>query len=281
MPFASDRWGVCGDSMIKLHMLSQIPSSFLCLQLSVCAAAPRILTSFFLSHVKILFCTVEIESIEYQDLAPRDCLWIRVPHWGPCDPPLSSHQTFRHEVELRQCVFCTGPLWSWSSDRPRNFGLQGSEYKYSASSILLPLLQDVPSLIPENCVRVQAILCLPDYLWNPLTREWKISQTVVRISIAIPLFILVLDFQGFLLQSPAQILNLMMSSMQLCFQMLEMPLISTIPVVAMWETNCFQNWQITLERQEVRNCPIFGQSWLLTDDPFIGVSVFWAKQMKQ
>ena len=35
---------------------------------------------------------------------------------------------------------------------------------------LLPLLQDVPSLIPKKCVRVQAILWPLDYLLNPLTR---------------------------------------------------------------------------------------------------------------
>ena len=74
----------CGDFMIKLHMLSQIPSSCLCVQLSVCATAPRILINLFPSHVKILFCTDKIESIEWQDLAPRqrtgDRLWIHIPH---------------------------------------------------------------------------------------------------------------------------------------------------------------------------------------------------------
>ena len=57
--------------MIKLHMLSQIPSSCLCIQLSVCATAPKNFTKFFPSHVRILFCTDKIESIEKQDLAPR------------------------------------------------------------------------------------------------------------------------------------------------------------------------------------------------------------------
>ena len=60
----------CGDSMIKLHMLSQILSSCLYIQLSVLATAPRILINVFPSHVKILFCTDEIESIEWQDLVP-------------------------------------------------------------------------------------------------------------------------------------------------------------------------------------------------------------------
>ena len=42
----------CGDSMKNLHMLSQIPSSSLKIQLSVCAIAPRILTNFSPSRVK-------------------------------------------------------------------------------------------------------------------------------------------------------------------------------------------------------------------------------------
>ena len=33
------------------------------------------------------------------------------------------------EVRLRQYVFCTEPLWFWSSGRSRNFSLQGNEYK--------------------------------------------------------------------------------------------------------------------------------------------------------
>ena len=55
-------------------------------------------------------------------------------------------------------------FYFWFSSKRRNFGHSESEHKYCASSILLPLLQDVPSLIPENFVRVQAILCSPDSL---------------------------------------------------------------------------------------------------------------------
>ena len=110
-----------GDSMINLHMLSQIPSSCLCIQLSLLATVPRTLNIFF--------CL--IESIEWQDLVPRqrtcDCLWSHLPHRGLCDPTLSSHQTFLRELELRQCVFCKRPLLFWFSSRRRNFGLSGSE----------------------------------------------------------------------------------------------------------------------------------------------------------
>ena len=66
------------DSMIDLHRLSQMPSSCLFLQLSVCATGPRILTNVSPSHVKTSFCT------ELQDLVPRqrsgDCLLIHIPH---------------------------------------------------------------------------------------------------------------------------------------------------------------------------------------------------------
>ena len=91
--------------------------------------------------------------------------------FGLCDQPLSSHQTFRHEVELRQCLFCKEPLLFWFSSIRRNFGLSGSEYKYCTSLISLPLSLDVVDLIPENCVRMQAILCLSDSLWSPGTNK--------------------------------------------------------------------------------------------------------------
>ena len=69
MPFVSDRWGVFPNS-IELSVF---------LQLSVMSAtAPRILKNFSPSHVKSLFCTDKIESIELQDRVPRqrigDCL---------------------------------------------------------------------------------------------------------------------------------------------------------------------------------------------------------------
>ena len=54
----------CGDSMIKLHMLSHTPSSCLYIQLSVLATAPRILTNFIPSRMKSLSCTDKIEYTE-------------------------------------------------------------------------------------------------------------------------------------------------------------------------------------------------------------------------
>ena len=150
--------------------------------------------------MRILFCTERIESTEWQDLVPRqrtgDCLLIHIPRWGLCDPPLSGHQTFLHEVKLRQCVFCKRLLVFWFSSRRRNFGLLGSECKYCTSLILIPLsyrtFRSLSSREPCtgacNSVSYQ-IVC---ELRQPLR---KISQTDhPQSSTVIPLFILVLDF---------------------------------------------------------------------------------------
>ena len=74
----------CGDFMTGPHMLSQIPSSCPYTQLLVLATVPRIKISFFPCHVQTLYYKDKIESVEWQDLAPRqrtgDCLQIHVAH---------------------------------------------------------------------------------------------------------------------------------------------------------------------------------------------------------
>ena len=169
----------CGDSMIKLQTLSQIQSHCLYMQLSVCATAPRILTNFSPSHVKILFCTDKIESIEWQDLAQQqrtgDCSVIHPPDWGLCDRQLSSHRTFLLETSFSSASFAKGPCHFWFASNTSQF-LVGSEYKNCASSILIPLSWDVPNLSPEKCVRVQAPLCSLDYLWNPPTIQEDLAD---------------------------------------------------------------------------------------------------------
>ena len=131
----------CCDSMTDLHMLSQIPSSCVCFQPLVCATAPRILTNFSPSHVKSSFYTDKTEPIEKQDLYHDSAPIVPKSHPSlrTCDLPLSKHQCFLHEIELRQCVFCKEPLLFWFASRRRNFGLLGSEYKCCASLISLPL----------------------------------------------------------------------------------------------------------------------------------------------
>ena len=73
----------CGDSMIKPHMLSRIPSSCLQKQLSVLVTVPRILISFLPCHVKILFYMEVIVSTVLPSLTPLridDSLWIHIHH---------------------------------------------------------------------------------------------------------------------------------------------------------------------------------------------------------
>ena len=86
-----------------------------------------------------------------------------------------------------------------------------------------------------------------DYLGNPLTRMEDLLTDRPYPSCH-PSFYFGFGFSGipapvswWLVRHFAQILNLRMSSMNLCFQMLCLLLVSTIPVVAMKETNCFQN----------------------------------------
>ena len=161
----------CWSSMIPWFIFTRKPK----LQWIVCLynfQSVRRFQEFWQTSVpspeKFLFCADRIESIEWQDLEQRqitgDCSVIHIPHWGHCDPPLSCHRTFLLEIELRQCVFCKDHLSFWLASRLRNFGLLGSEYKYRASLILIPLSYDVPNLSPEKCVRVHALLCHLHYL---------------------------------------------------------------------------------------------------------------------
>ena len=58
----------------------------------------------------------------------------------------------------------------------------------------------------------------------------------------------------------------------------------TNPAILKWTTNCFKNWWITLEQQEVRRCPfctpVSSFLWsivVLTSDSLEGISVVFAK----
>ena len=104
-------------------------------------------------------------------------------------------------------------------------------FKCCASSILLPLLQDDPSLIPENCVRVQAILWPLDYLWNPLTRMVDLPTDRPHSSShrsEIPTSV-----SWWLVRHFALKLNPKMNLMQPGFQRPGVHLVPTIPVVAL------------------------------------------------
>ena len=73
-----------GDSMMNLRRICQIPTSCLCKCLSASQTARETFVSSFPSHEKFVFHTDKIESLEWQDLVPRqhidDCFEIHLPH---------------------------------------------------------------------------------------------------------------------------------------------------------------------------------------------------------
>ena len=144
-------------------------------------------------------------------------------------------------MELRQCIFCWQPLSFWFTSRLRNFGLLGA----SINSVLplfwyqfrgtfrIWVLRTVCGCM-QFCV-VQIFCELP----KP---HGKISQTVVRISTAIPHFIFCFGFLELIRTTRVELVR---------HFALELDML-TNPAMSMLTTNCFQNF---LERQEVRNCP--------------------------
>ena len=63
-------------------------------------------------------------------------------------------------------------IWALKqTSQSRSFGKR----KNCASLMLSPLSWDVPDLIPENCVRMHAILCPPESLWTPSTTPEDLS----------------------------------------------------------------------------------------------------------
>ena len=124
--------------MIDLHRISQIPTNCQCKWLSAFPKARESFLSSFPSPEKFLCCTDKIETVKWLNLVPRvrlgDCFEIHHPHWELCDPPLSSHQTFRVEVLLRQCVFCKEPLSSWLASKLRKF------WKVSQTDLRSPIV---------------------------------------------------------------------------------------------------------------------------------------------
>ena len=146
------------------------------------------------SPVKSLFCTDMVESFEWQDLEQRqrigDCS-VHPPRWGLCDQPMSSHQTFLLEVEHRQCVFCKERLSFWFASRLRTFWevsiktMPPGFWYHFRRTFRIWVLRNVCGC---KHFSVLQIIC---ELLQPFR---KISQTFDRISIAIPLLILVLGF---------------------------------------------------------------------------------------
>ena len=145
----------------------------------------------FPSPEKFLFCTDKIESIEWLDLVPRlrigDCFEIHFLHRGLCDLLLSSHQTFLLEVLLRQCVVCKEPLSSW-------FAI--SIFRAASKNTLLPgchYCRPLRIWVTRNVCGWRHF-CIFEIFCELHLPFRKVSQSVSRCSIVIPLFIFVLGF---------------------------------------------------------------------------------------
>ena len=145
-------------------------------ELLVSFLAPRTFASSFVFPAKFLFCTETTGSIGWPRPAPRlhidDCFEIHNFHWEFCDLLLSSHQNFLHEVRLRHCVFCTGPMWYWSFYRSRNFGLWGNEYKHCA----YPHVSWIWALKMVHEKNWRVSLCVQE-LYHPQDSLWILATT--------------------------------------------------------------------------------------------------------
>ena len=129
------------------------------------AKVPRIARSSSPSPVKLLFW---IHRVPRSCTRKRtgDCLWIHLPHWGfvILSDQVTKFSCSKYCAVRRLCCFVSHADISFSV-------FSESVYNCCASSIMTRLLECVPNLSRENCVRVQATLWPPRYLWNPLTRN--------------------------------------------------------------------------------------------------------------
>ena len=227
------------------------------------------LNNFLCLMWRFYFARIRLNPWMWQDLAPRlrigDCFEIHLPRWGLCDQSLSSHRTFLHEIDLRQCVFYKDPLSFWFSSRRRNFG-------------------DVPDLIPEKCVRMQIILCSPDFLWTPSIIQEDLSTHRPNISChSFFFFILILTLHSNTEREDE----------------LEAGRTSFLDAISVSLRN--ESWDGDVEDEtlsemedipgttsgtklsvlQITIFPSFTQSWLLTADPLKRVSVVFAKLVQR
>ena len=157
--------------------------------------------------------------------------------------------------------------------------------------ISLPLSWDVPSLILENCVRMHAILFLSDLLWNPVTSQEDLP-TEISNSSSRPSFYF--GF-GFLEMAPVSRLQVRHTSLWYWTWRWTWSRWHQLPGWAFrlfsqrvlcrrcWRPTAFsiggQPWDD--KKYEIicfadDRLPVLGQSWLLTADPLIGVSLVFA-----
>ena len=134
------------DSMMIVHRIRQTPVNCQYKSLLAFLTARETFLNSSPSPANLCSCTDKIVSTVLPILGPRqrtgDCAEIHILPWRLGDQLLANHQTSLLEVLLRQCVFCKGPLSSWSASILCNFCFLGSEYKhcvYYVSSTSLPL----------------------------------------------------------------------------------------------------------------------------------------------
>ena len=114
--------------MTKPHMVSQIPSNSLYIQLSVCATVPRI---FDVSCEDFDFTRLNLDplisKILYHDRVPVIVSRFTIFTENFVIRRYQVIKLSQHEVKrLRQCVFCEEALLFWFSNRRDNSGLLGS-----------------------------------------------------------------------------------------------------------------------------------------------------------
>ena len=132
--------------------------------------------------------------------------------------------------------------------------------KMRINTDLLQIVQEVPSLFSENCVRVQAIPP-PDFSWNSVNQSGISaygSSKFFLSSLCLFWFWVFRDSCQSLLVANSSLQSITKSEDELeaaLFPEARSASFLNDSWVSDVRTNCFQNWRITMERQEVRNCP--------------------------
>ena len=202
------------DSMIDLHLLSQIPSKYT--TFGLCDGSKNF-NKFFPSHVKMLFCTDKIESIEW----PRSCTttayrWLSLdshPSLGTSwsaviKSPNFSARSRASRVRLLQRALCY-------------FGSQAdvavSVFREVRKDAVLPnfcyhFRRTFQVWFPRTVCKCRHFCVYQVYLGNPLTDRPHLSCHPSEIPSPV---------SWWLVRHFAQILNLKMSLLPLCFQRLE------------------------------------------------------------
>ena len=167
----------------------------------------------------------------------------------------SSHQTFLREVELRQVRLLQGTFVFFGSQADIAVSVfREVSKKYGASLDVVATVVGCSGSDFRRTVCGCRHFCVFQIVCEILQPLRKISQTVVRISIVIPLFVFFLE------RERREVLVYLVCLAPVSLKpdrhvALRLDLMRTCPATSMLRTNWYQNWMTTLEQQEVRNCP--------------------------